>query len=505
VKGSSSYSLAVRLAHFVSIFLLLLLFATGVRLAWLDGDFFSRGTGDLVDTVALTGHIHNLHLICGVILVAVGCFYFVYLLLGGEASRLLLLFLDRRYSFTKKIFYLLALVVGAVSFLSGVTLFNGLYVGSEGYTFMKLLHFYSFVFLVVFTVVHVVDVVISKGMWINEIFFAEPGRGFFNAGAFAAAALPAFGIGVFTYMVLSRPKTLVCKEQNRNIVVDGKAYDIEWLGVDSLVVQTGGGINFAGGSSQVTVKTFHNGQHIYFLLKWTDQTRSFNRHLIKTKDEWVEQASQYIDIFGESIYAEDKVALTFQRDRKGCLATCHVRTPEKMGLHYTDGDTVDVWEWMAVSTNPAGQATDGWWGVWADANMGGRHYDNIASGGYRSNLNEGWMQPYFLPQYGDWRAWIWIDAYDYEPYYEDKDTFSIGARIPAVLVAPATGDRGDVQARGRWYNGVWTVELARRLSTGSSFDAAFRGEWYLGIAPFDNAVSKHAYHLKPIRLVIEQH
>jgi hypothetical protein len=92
VKGSSSYSLAVRLGHFVSIFLLLL-FATGARLAWLDGDFFSRRTGDLVDAVALTGRIHNLHFICGVILVAVGGFYFVYLLLGGEASRLLLLFL----------------------------------------------------------------------------------------------------------------------------------------------------------------------------------------------------------------------------------------------------------------------------------------------------------------------------------------------------------------------------------------------------------------------------
>ena len=70
-------------------------------------------------------------------------------------------------------------------------------------------------------------------------------------------------------------------------------------------------------------------------------------------------------------------------------------------------------------------------------------------------------------------------------------------------VAPAVGDRGDVEAHGTWRNGVWTVEFARRLKTGSPFDAVFRGELYLGIAPFDNADSKYAYHLRPIRLVVE--
>ncbi len=89
--------------------------------------------------------------------------------------------------------------------------------------------------------------------------------------------------------------------------------------------------------------------------------------------------------------------------------------------------------------------------------------------------------------------------------WENNCAFSIGAHIPSPLSAQAMGDRGVVQARGRWYNGEWTVELARRISTGSSFDAAFRGEWYLGIAPFHNSVCKHAYHLKPIKLVIEQH
>jgi hypothetical protein len=503
VNNDASYSFGVRLAHFLALMLVLLLMATGVRLTWFVGNFFSPEMSKLIDSVAPTGRIHAMHLLLGIALVAVGFFYLVYLLLSGEATRLLALFFDSRYSFTKKFLYLFTLVVGAIAFLSGVTLFSGLYVGSGGYLFMRYLHYYCFVYLLGFTVVHVIDVVVSKGVRLNAIFFARPGQRFFQAKPLMVSTILALVVTGAVYWMLQAPYTLVSREQNRSIIVDGKEYDIEWLGADSLVVQTAGGINFAGGYSQVTVKTFHNSQYIYFLVKWQDHTRSYNRFLEKTTDGWSEQTSQYIDLFGESIYFEDKLALTFHRSDGGCTATCHIRTPGRMGLHYTAGDTVDVWQWMAVSTNPAWQADDGWWEGRTDSITGGRYHDNIASGGYRSNLNEDWGQPFFLPQYSAMPAWIWIKSPDYVPYHVDIDTFSLGARIPAVLVAPAMGDRGDVTARGQWRNGVWTVEFARRLSTGSPFDAVCRSMLYLGIAPFDNAVSKHAYHLKPIRLKIE--
>jgi len=504
VKNTTpTYSLGVRLAHALTIIVLLLLFATGVRLAWFEQGFFSRGVTNLVDTMAPRGSIFTIHVFLGVTLVAVGVFYLVYLLLNKESPRLFLLFLDTRYSFTKKFFYLLALAMGLISILSGVTLYGGLYVGSDGYTFIKYVHYYCFVFFGGFTVFHVLNVVISRGSKLNSIFFAQPAPGFFKARVFGVSLLVALLVGGAVNVVIKTPATLVCREQNRDVVIDGREFDIEWMGADSLVVQTAGGVNFEGGVSEVTVKTFHNGQYIYFLVRWTDYTRSCNRHLVKTKGGWVEEVSKYLDIFGESIYSEDKVALSFHKSRSGCLATCHVRTPVKMGLHYTDGDTADVWKWLAVSTNPAWEVDDGWWGAYEDAIVGGQHYDNLASGGYRSNLNEDWHQPYFLPQHIAMRDWIYIDAHNYVAYHADIDTFSVGDRVPAVLVAPAVGDRGDVKAHGVWRNGVWTVEFVRRLSTGSPFDAVFKGELYLGIAPFDNADSKHAYHLRSIRLIIK--
>lgn len=497
------YSLGVRLAHFLSIIVLPLLAVTGARLAWFEGGFFSHEVTGLVDSLAPGGQIHNVHIAAGVTLVSIGVFYLISLVLSKEASRVFSLFFDKQYSFRKKIFYVAALVVGLISFLSGSTLYGGLYLGPSGYILMKYIHYYCFIFLLGFMLIHPIEVIISKSARLNDIFLAGSYQGFFRAGALGVSVLIALTVGIGAYMLTRVPPTLVCREQNRYITVDGKEPDIEWFGVDSVVLQTAGGMNFADGVSKATIKSFHNGAYIYFLVRWTDYTRSNNRHLVKTKGGWVKQVSEYTDIFGEGIYAEDKIALSFRKSSEGCLTTCHIRTPGKLGLHYTGGDTVDVWQWMSVSTNPAWEADDGWWGRYEDAVIGGRHNDNIASGGYRSNLNVEWQQPYFLPQHVAMHNWIWIESHDYVAYHADIDTFSVGARVPAVLVAPSVGDRGDVKARGTWRNGTWTVEFARRLVTGSPFDAVLKGKLYLSIAPFDNAGSKHAYHLKPIRFVVE--
>ena len=107
MKDSSTYSLAVRFGHFISIILLFLVGTTGIRPAWREGSFFSRGIGNVVNSIALTACIRGLHVIYGVVLVAIVFFYSVYLLLSGEVPRLFSLFVDRCYSFAKKIIYLL--------------------------------------------------------------------------------------------------------------------------------------------------------------------------------------------------------------------------------------------------------------------------------------------------------------------------------------------------------------------------------------------------------------
>jgi hypothetical protein len=336
----------------------------------------------------------------------------------------------------------------------------------------------------------------------GEIFLQKLEENLLSKRAIVAAMIISLVVMIVTIQLFNTSDILYCVEQNRSAIVDGRDNDIEWYGVDSMQVRTFGGVNFQSSVAEAIIKTFHNKQRIYFLIKWADPTRSFNRQLIKTDSGWVREVSQYKNIYGENIYSEDKLGLYFSR-KDNCASTCHIGSCNNLGLHYTDNDTADIWQWMAVSTNPADEADDRWWGEFDNDIYGGQHFENKASGGCKSNLNDDWKQPYFLPINYLSRNWIWYGSNSYEPYKEENDTFPLGYRIPSILVAPILGDRGDVTASGRWRNGYWTVEFSRKISTGSDYDIPFRGELYFGLALFDNADIKHTYHLKPIKLVIE--
>jgi Ethylbenzene dehydrogenase len=72
-------------------------------------------------------------------------------------------------------------------------------------------------------------------------------------------------------------------------------------------------------------------------------------------------------------------------------------------------------------------------------------------------------------------------------------------------VAPFTGDRGDIQAKGVWKDGVWTLEIARKRVTGSEFDVQFdaKKEYAFGVAVFDGAQVRHAYSPGVLKMVLE--
>ncbi len=302
---------------------------------------------------------------------------------------------------------------------------------------------------------------------------------------------------------LTTPIRLTSKLQNRRAFVDGQVLDIEWMGVDEIIIPVHGGANQAGEGTVVRLKSFNNGKLIYFLLRWKDETRSLNRHLRKTKGGWIEIKSDYRSSYGESRYWEDQIALSFHKSKMGCLKSCHFDSEISAGRHYTNGDTADVWFWKAVSTNAAKEAEDGWWGELADEIKGGVHVDSRAGGGAKSNLNEEWQEPYFLPKYFFVKNVINIVSNTYVLYSVEADSFQIGIEIPAVAVSPSIGDVSDVRAAGVFRGGEWTVEISRQLNTGSPFDLALRDVVYLGIAVFDNAEKHHAYHLRAVELIIE--
>ncbi len=89
----------------------------------------------------------------------------------------------------------------------------------------------------------------------------------------------------------------------------------------------------------------------------------------------------------------------------------------------------------------------------------------------------------------------------------DDSKFQPGDEVASIMVAPFTGDRGDIATGMMWKDGKWTVEIARKLTTNGKFDVQFSDlskKYGVGVAVFDNAQVRHAYHQKPILVEIKK-
>jgi hypothetical protein len=86
----------------------------------------------------------------------------------------------------------------------------------------------------------------------------------------------------------------------------------------------------------------------------------------------------------------------------------------------------------------------------------------------------------------------------------DDGKFKAGDEVASYLIFAPKGDRGDVRVANRWVNGVWTSEVARKLTTGSKYDVQFDNPnktYYFGFAAFDNAQVRHSMNFDALKLV----
>ena len=402
-----------------------------------------------------------------------------------------------RSNFAFIIYLLLFLAI-----ISGLLVYSGKITGQLAYASLKNMHLISFWAVLLVSVFYGVVHILQRDKNEHRITYrSKEGKRIWAALAafILICTMASWGVAEF----VNTQVTLTSRRMNRNIVLDGHARTREWYGIDSVLVALSGGDNFDNGFTNILVKSFRNRQHIFFLFQWQDKSRSYNRQLLKTDSGWIEQKSDS-SIFGESVYFEDQLAVSFHRSSAGCLESCHLGNSQQAGRHYTNGDTADVWMWRALSTNPVGEADDGWWAKTAGDSNGGMRFDNSAGGGYASNLNREWGEPYFLSYHPAYRYWIDMRSKFFMPYRSGLDIFEVGAIQPAVVTLPFTGDRGDIRVRGRWARGVWTVELSRAINTGSPFDMAMTGTVWMSLAPFDNSEKMHSYHFKTIKLIIEK-
>ncbi len=286
-----------------------------------------------------------------------------------------------------------------------------------------------------------------------------------------------------------------------------------------LKIKLNGGANFNGGSTDATLRAVYTKDMIYFLLTYTDPTQSARRSpYVKQADgSWIKLKDPDDKGGDNNKYYEDKVAFIWDIggsmkgfDKNGCFVTCHAGEQGKpYGNKYTAsaGELGDIWHLKTVRTGYIGQADNQY--VNHDRYdkdkmpEAGRHSDAKTGGGYADvKLVNG--KPEFMNK--DGKA-----ANKGGTYYlrvEDKVAFDdgkfvAGDEVASIMVEKFTGDRGVIDAAIKYDGGKWMMVVARPLVTKSKNDVQFDnlGKSYpFGLALFDNAQVRHAFHMGAITL-----
>lgn len=331
-------------------------------------------------------------------------------------------------------------------------------------------------------------------------------------------------------------------------VLDGDLSDPAWQRAKPVRVLTTQGGDFGGThESLVEIRALHDGLNAYFAVTWEDPTRSLKHlPLVKEAGRWHLLMSD--ESPGEEArYHEDKFSLLFARPGFPLIgAAIHLgaaplsdkpSSPTGRGLHFTTGGAIaDVIQWRA-SHGGAGDilenahfgepATPGQKG--ADHYAGGFAVDPPAvtlppnAMVIKDANGENITVPRRLPrdlaanaravgrivdadgQSDPEGARWWMTLSESVPYSPAGDALvPDGTIVPGVILPDSvTETPATVHGHARWAAGRWTLELMRRLHTGSPYDIPIRSGTLLWVAAFDHAEKRHTRHIRPFRLEVE--
>lgn len=298
-------------------------------------------------------------------------------------------------------------------------------------------------------------------------------------------------------------KVLEAKKTATPPTLDGIA-DESWSRATPFSVKVFGGVNLPEGSTVVTLRSVYSGDMVYFLVQWDDKTMSLKRSpWVKQEDGSWKMLKDPKDKGGDNnLYYEDKFSFLWNISSPAFEQTVfsagHIGDAGKpYGTMYTgDAGLLDMWHWKSVRTEPVGQVDDQYMdGTRHDAkNPNAGRKSDPGTGGYVDNVNSDKTAPKYAP--AGHRAGVPYWILDSEKELLDSEKYKAGDDVPGIIIAPFAGDRGDISSGARWENGVWTLEIGRKLVTGSKFDAQFddiKKTYSFGVAVFDNAAVRHAF------------
>jgi hypothetical protein len=315
----------------------------------------------------------------------------------------------------------------------------------------------------------------------------------------------------------AQPKNVLVAKKVATAPALDAATDALWKDAAPLTVKAVGGKNLPGGSTEVTLRAVYTADTVYFQMQYKDPTESFKRGpWVKQPDGSWKPLKDPNDKGGDNnTYYEDKAAMIWNIsspafDQKGCMAACHTGEGKPFGNKYLPNasERADIWHWKSVRTGSVGQIDDQYLdGTRYDkdkAPEAGRKSDPKTGGGYADNVNDAKNGPKWALKGNRPAPPYWIVDAEKEPFDDSK--YKAGDEVPGIVVAPFTGDRGDIAVRSTWKDGGWTLRFARKLVTGSDFDVQFndpKKEYAFGVAVFDNAQVRHAYTPGVLKMTFE--
>lgn len=322
-----------------------------------------------------------------------------------------------------------------------------------------------------------------------------------------------------------KPVTITAKPTYQPPMIDGKANDAVWQAGPAVTLKAYDGTNFKDGKGATTInlRAVYTHDTLYVLAEYDDPTQSlaFEPYVREDDGKWSRRMAPDAQGSGDNQYHEDKLALLWNVDdsiqhfntRHGCQAACHggdgPKAPPARKMTRDESELGDIWLVKAVRTLPVGQADD----LYLDNTLhgdktprAGLKFDLKSNGGYETvRLIDG--KPEFMPRSAkpaNAGGAYWLVAAERAAL--ENNRFKQGDELPSVQVSPFAGDRGDIVAAAQWENGRWTVEIARKLVTGSHYDLNFRDltkAYGFGLAVFDNAQQRHAMVREPLKLVFK--
>jgi len=238
--------------------------------------------------------------------------------------------------------------------------------------------------------------------------------------------------------------------------LDGNADD--WQNVPVVQVQItpandGDAKNYTGAIT-LDVRSGTFGNNIYFFIERPDGTKDVTHKTLR----WSEEKDGYV----EGKDREDRLALKF--DMGGDFYSCMLSSTEYKA---------DMWHWKAYRSQTAGIVHD------KSHTYSFKRFPKAKKHSAKNGKE------------------IWIarpsDKGD-KLYKSQRPIDNIGESVPKYIVNPnVKGSVADIKSAAKWANGIWYVEMTRKLNTGHADDVSFRkGQTYkAAIAVFNHTGDDH--------------